>query len=451
MLIKHELDKLNYPRLENLYVILDMIYRRNIYFKTDLQKYYGYSEICRKTFLELIPRPAYLQEDIQFLIDKKFIMRNEYYVYGLKPKGYKITREYLSNTVGVIIQDKKINARIFKQIVKQRQIKVENLNFQKTKYYNNLKIDYSSAIAAIEHRTFEELKALCSKIKIELTDCQILDIIRCRGEYIRYKGLILLLLKDRQKEFYNIIHRCIIHTTQVNAIHDGYLFFKRNKTNGRLDTNLTSLPSYLRPYIISNEKLKNLDIKNSQPFFLYTVLINNNSINTLELETYSHLVTTGQIYEYLNKEYYKLYEREKTREQIKKTLFKIFYSKNCSYVDDKAFFRKLFPSIMEFIDITNSKEHNTLAIKLQQEEARVVLDVIMPRLQKSGIVPFTIHDCFICTEKEEITVSAVLNCVFNELYNIIPSFSSEYLINIEDEDDQIEDFEEFINELNKEA
>ena len=36
----------------------------------------------------------------------------------------------------------------------------------------------------------------------------------------------------------------MLYNIRINAINDGFLFFKRNDTNGRLDSNLTSLPSF---------------------------------------------------------------------------------------------------------------------------------------------------------------------------------------------------------------
>jgi hypothetical protein len=53
------------------------------------------------------------------------------------------------------------------------------------------------------------------------------------------------------------------------------------------------------------------------------------------------------------------------RDQIKKILFKVIYSKPTSYIKYKLFFGNLFPSIMEHITIVNSITHNTLAIQLQ--------------------------------------------------------------------------------------
>ena len=43
--LKIELDTYDYPRKDNLYTIIDLIQRKEIYFKSDAQKRYGYAEI----------------------------------------------------------------------------------------------------------------------------------------------------------------------------------------------------------------------------------------------------------------------------------------------------------------------------------------------------------------------------------------------------------------------
>mgnify|MGYP001087813307 CR=1 FL=1 len=57
----------------------------------------------------------------------------------------------------------------------------------------------------------------------------------------------------------------------INQIYDKRLrYFKRNKTNKRLDTNLTNINKELRQFIIGN--FVSIDLKNSQPFLLIVLL-----------------------------------------------------------------------------------------------------------------------------------------------------------------------------------
>lgn len=62
--LKEELDKLSYTRKDNLYVIIDLISRKELYYKTELQKIHGYTEISLAQFKQLIPSSDNLQEDL---------------------------------------------------------------------------------------------------------------------------------------------------------------------------------------------------------------------------------------------------------------------------------------------------------------------------------------------------------------------------------------------------
>jgi len=449
ILIKEELDQLTYQRKDNLYTILDLINRKEIYYKTDLQKTYGYTEIPLAQFKELLPTSDNLNEDIQFLVDHNFIRKNDFYTIGVKSKSYKISSEYLGKTVGIKIQNININKRISKQIEKNRRIKVKNLEFAKSDYYKTFKIDVEGANLAVLDKAIQEIKALCVKFNFSLTEKEIVDVIDCKQESLRNR--LLIMIHKEGKELHNILHRHMIYSTRINAINDGFLFFKRNKTNGRLDSNLTSLPSFLRPYIISNEPLMNVDIKNSQPYFLYTLIVNKPEIDKDELAQYADLVIGGTLYEFLIKKYKVHTGYEKTRNQMKEMLFKIYYSKNVSFEKLKQFFGWQFPSIMAYINKTNSIEHNTLSIQLQTIESYSILDVIMPLLEQKGIRPFTIHDSFVCKESEAKIIDEVFTKKFIELYGISPSLHLDYIDNVaedekEDSEEDIANWEAFISD-----
>ena len=248
------------------------------------------------------------------------------------------------------------------------------------------------------------------------------------------------------------MHRYMVHNMRLDAINDGFLFFKRNNTNGRLDSNLTSLPSYLRPYIISNEKLVSLDIKNSQPFFLYALIKDNPAINPEELKLYGELVISG-LYEEMANKYLELYGYVRTREQMKSLIYRIFFSKVESFPKQKAFFASMFPSIMAYINQTNAVDNSALAIKLQKMESNAVLDIVMPLLQEEGIIPFTIHDSFICVESEAERIREVFVTKLTEMFGVAPTLHMDYVVpemEVEEMDEPAVWDDEFLKELNGE-
>jgi hypothetical protein len=432
-LLKQELDNIQHPRMDNLYVIIDMISRKEIYYKTELQKKYGFTEISKKQFKELISSSDNLQKDLDFLVENKFILRNDYFIIGIKSKSYKIPVEYLGKLVPVQIENKNINKRIFEQIKRYLIIKDKSLEFARTEYIKSFKVDVAGANKAILEKTLTEIKELSIKKKLDLSHREVLDIISCKNKYLRNRVLLTSLNQD--PELNHILHRYMIYSTRLNAIADGYLFFKRNETNGRLDSNLTSLPSFLRPFIVGDERLVYVDIKNSQPFFLYTLMKNKTEVEENELNLYADLVVNGNLYEFLKEEYQNQTGYYRTRKQMKVMLFKILYSKIISFPKYKYFFGKRFPQIMQHINNTNSDKHNTLSVQLQSIESFLVLDVIMPILAQKKIIPFTIHDGFICKESEVEILKEIITSKSIEMYGIAPAMHTNFLDEIEEEEE----------------
>jgi hypothetical protein len=444
--IKNELDKIKYNRIDDLYVIIDLINRKEIYYKSNYQNYYGFTQIPKAQFKEYIPSSDNLNKAIQLLVNNNLLIRNDYYVIGAKPKSYKIPHEYLGATVRVLISDKNINKRIEKKIIESRERKELNLEFAQTEYFETFKIDIVAANKAINENAVKSIQKLCDSIGVKLKDEDIKKVVNCDDDHWRYK--LIISGKDEKKELENILYRFMIYSTRINAINDGYLFFKRNETNGRLDSNLTSLPSFLRPFLISSEKLVNIDIKNSQPYFLYAILKKSKSIDEVELNKFKDLVLDGTLYDFLAAEYKKVTGYFRTRTQMKKMIFKILFSKLTSYESFKSFFQGNFPTIMNFINETNRIKNNTLAILLQSKESFSVLDVIMPLLEQVGIRPFTIHDSFICKESQSDKVIEIVETTLKNLYGESPSLHVDFLIPDDDDYDLIENFSDIIDELN---
>jgi hypothetical protein len=419
VLIKEKIEELNYKREDDLFVIIDLIYRKEMYYKSDYQDRFGFTEISQQQFKELIPSSDGLNNALNFLIENGLLLRNDYYQIKAKSKSYRIPAEYLSKTVPVEITDHKINRRIQKQFEAIREVKLNSLKFAQSRYYKCFKIYLKGAQKAVLQRTVEEIQLLTSQLNLKYSVDDIMDIIECRdgGPKKRFD----IIIHPKGKELHHIMHRFIVHSTRLNAINDGFLFFKRNKTNGRLDTNLTSLPSYLRKFIISKEPLVNIDIKNSQPFFLYATLKNETLIDEHELARFGKLVVEGRFYEFLQNELSERRQKIRTRDQIKNLVYRVMFSENDSFPFDKSFFHELFPTIMEHIKRVNRADNSSLAIALQKTEAKCVLDSVMPALREKGIVPYTIHDSFLCQDSEARIVQEVFNSLLVEEFGIAPS------------------------------
>lgn len=215
--------------------------------------------------------------------------------------------------------------------------------------------------------------------------------------------------------------------SSIKAIEGGKnlksIYYKRNKTNGRIDTNLTNLSSDLRQFIIGYEDMVYLDLKNAQPV-LFNILLKEHLINATEdlkkeINQYFKNTINGNWYEHLQ-ELYGI-----TREESKDLWMKVAYSKNKSYRDDKKVFKDTYPNIYKIISSYKIKNHADFAIKLQKIESDIFIDKICRKLVEKEIIPFTIHDAVIVNKKDKETSLKIMESVFKNALGEVPRIKEE--------------------------
>jgi hypothetical protein len=165
-------------------------------------------------------------------------------------------------------------------------------------------------------------------------------------------------------------------------------YFKRNKTNNRLDTNITNLPKVLRRFILT-PNLVSIDLKNSQPFILSLTLIHilqhhkqptnplcyhikksnmlkpfgawviKDILKTHEIESnhfyqelskFNDWTLSGKFYDNFIANYNSVISRDKVKKAMIHALYSanIEYKNNCPYIPyekDKKIFAQVFPNI----------------------------------------------------------------------------------------------------------
>ena len=169
---------------------------------------------------------------IGILENGEFII-SDYYTKGKKSKGYKLNKKY-SYWLETFEISKE--CRLFNKIIKYHRRKrahndrLEPFLQQMNKTFMNVELDYSKA-----------------------------------------EKWILYNVPNNKQHF---------HFLALNQLKDKrFRHFHRNKTNNRLDTNLTNLKSELRQFIKGD--FIGIDLKNSQPFLLSVLLnsiINNSKV-----------------------------------------------------------------------------------------------------------------------------------------------------------------------------
>jgi hypothetical protein len=198
-------------------------------------------------------------------------------------------------------------------------------------------------------------------------------------------------------------------------------FAKKDTTGNRLHNNLTNLPTPLRAFTtINNQQLCQVDIKNSQPLFLYIALRNYN-INKTELDKYKTVVCETGFYEFFAERLnFELTENNRTA--FKKKIFGgVLFDKNRSYLSKyETAFKTEFPEIFNVIRSIKSKKYEEVAIMLQKTESKFIFSCIeeLMFLTKNEIELLTIHDSICTVVGKEQTVKKVMEEQFEKTYSI---------------------------------
>lgn len=220
------------------------------------------------------------------------------------------------------------------------------------------------------------------------------------------------------------------------------IYYSIDNTSGRFHSNVTNLSKDLRPYLrVKGQPLANADVKNSQPYLSTIILTNPSKVSCMtenpafalllqtlkvslneDVKNYISLVVSGQLYEYLMKEF------ELTRDETKVQVLRILFARNRMPKDGinrkcRMIFKKRFPTVYRIFNkvrgnAKGDKFHSfkRFAILLQRVEAYLMLDVILKRIYKElpGTVAITIHDS-IMTGILTDNVNAVRKIMVEEL------------------------------------
>ena len=183
----------------------------------------------------------------------------------------------------------------------------------------------------------------------------------------------------------------------VYSILAGDLYLVRNKKLGRVYSNFTSLKKELREALINDEgeKLVEYDISNSQPFFLSILLIKHFREQGLTLppdvQAYTELTEGGKLYEHFISDEEKFNDRKKVKDQF------IMYGLFCKteHAQKSKFFKIFkaeFPNVAEFILQSKAENYKEIAVQLQREESKFMIDYMGKRFKDRGWLFVTVHD-----------------------------------------------------------
>jgi len=296
------------------------------------------------------------------------------------------------------IQKLKIDFDELNQVMEHRLLQVENEIKDEVIYNPQQNIKYR--VLGIGDKSYSNTYLLGSQLMKKAKELNFKIIQTKKGVYL--DDLSRFTIK-------RIISVYIADNMSLEMIKSGYLMASRNKTNNRLDTNITNLSSEYCDSIMNSNDMIQIDLSNSQFSFLSFWL--SKYLDSDDFKLFQKLSYTGKLYDFIQKEL-GLTSREKT----KRILFYIFFSSNEINNSKKDYLRKKFPSVIDWVEEYKSKNnHKTFCIELQRLESNFFIDNIYELLKTLGYVCFTKHDSIIVESKYKDKVN---NLVKDEMGKI---------------------------------
>jgi hypothetical protein len=189
---------------------------------------------------------------------------------------------------------------------------------------------------------------------------------------------------------------------------------KRNLTNKRLDTNITNMSSMLVDEICLQNGLVQIDLSNSQFAILTNVLTG--QLNSDDFIRFKELSVSGQLYAYIQQ----IIGLESVAD-AKNAMFEIMFSSRRNNTTSKAKLKKLFPSVIGWID-RYKKAHgdNKFSIMLQNKESEIFIDCLLTKIKSKELFCLTKHDSLIVRRND---YTKVLNILKDEFAKISLEYS----------------------------
>jgi hypothetical protein len=340
----------------NMINIIDMFLNRYICFNKDNMK-------LNSRVLKSLYGNSYVKY-IEYLMEYNFIYLFKNYSSGIKSKCYKLTEKtkrngYLSITVDVPkkLYDKTIQLNIA----------------------NNLISD------TLKNKLIKDL------YKMDLN-------------IVGAKQWI-----DNNIDINDKAHLMNLNACNKIAIKDIYYSFDNY---GRFHTNYTILKKDIRNNFLTfgKDKIKEIDITNSQPFFLYLLMRQNGFIKFNGFDTD---VMTGVIYDKIKD------ISGKDRKEVKVNIYSVLFGRNMSKNYWNILFNNLYPDVYEWICAykKQNKNYKIIAHKLQRIESNFIFNKLIPNVlaEYNNLPIITIHDSIIIPEYAYVKVKTIFIQSLNEL------------------------------------
>lgn len=330
------------------------------------------------------------------ILKDKYGYLYNYYINYLVTNGILILKTNYQN--GVTSRIYALDENIFTDKIKRyKNLDKVLLKKYKNKFVDMIHINDTSKLSLIEPIIKEKLVSDLFSVKIE------------------YDRAIFFLdsLKHQDIDIYNR------NIYSVDCINDKHIFYHFDDY-GRMHTNYTILKSFIRKncLLIDGEETCEIDIPNSQPLFLTKIIdMDSNLVDQKELLLFKELTISGTYYQYVMNQL-----GESNKKKVKEMTYKVLFGRNIATSKVDKNFKKLFPTIHQFIK--NYKKENgdyrVLAYDLQKAESDLVFNTVIKKVMQfyPEIKLITIHDSIVIPRKYKEEVNQIFEIELRKEFNI---------------------------------
>ena len=317
---------------------------------------------------------------MRILLEAGVIETDNHFIEGRKSKGYKISEHLFDDRFYLInIKDNKL----IKKLQNLRRLSIEKVYSEGygyehvTKCIEELKIDKHEAVKTVDNLLVEDsYKKSCYLSMIDLFD---------------------------------------------------YKFATVDEKAKRLHNNLTNIAGCLRQHLsFKGKSIEGIDIKNSQPMFLYFILLEEFNVDEKEMNKYLDIVLNKGFYEHFADKLDFVLTAE-NRKQFKESMFsKVLFDRNRRKLNkyEKAF-KEEFPSIHHCVHLKKQLDYKQMAISLQRIESRFIFECVEKIAKEYRIPLFTIHDSISTTEGNAHKIFDIVGEKFIKKYGVKPKLKLE--------------------------
>lgn len=383
------------------------------------------------------------RDGILILIEKGLIICDNYYVKGVKCKGYQLTALAKSlkwsyynfldtfsairpakNTkggaprndpwgkfCGYLTDWRKLDAGPLRDYC-------ENVNnfLQKV----TLEAPEEELNQVLEESAEKSFKKYCKKVELKNEEIIKRNTFRIEKGKAPRPMKEILSSKEEIKHSYKESIRALNEKNFFIKIHEKSSHFKIG--SGRVCTNITTIPSKLRKYLkYDGQKLYNIDIKCCQAMLLSTFYDQSPAQQTEKIKFIKFF--EGDFYADIAKKSGSNMERDAAKVES----FTLFFAKNYTASKTKftKAFKKEFPLLYQNIKNLKKENYRYVAHLLQSAEANIVIKGVSTDLFAKGVPNFTIHDSVMTTEEHIETVKQALADKFFEITGVAPTLKVE--------------------------